>query len=210
VVWILALIFGTLMALLLLGLIFGWPLMWATISTEGSDAFDALSRSYAYTFQRPLHYLFFAIVAGILGALTWMLVLQLGGVIVHLTWWAADWGIFDEDRALLALEVAAGNTTADEFGKVGNFGLRLIGLGNSLVHAIAYSFAFGYFWVAATAMYLLLRRDVDHTETDEVYTDDETESFGLPPLAKDAKGVPGVADSPAAGAAGLEMPDDAE
>ena len=52
------------MTLLLLGLLFGWPLMWATISAEGTDSFDALSRSYAYTFQRPLHYLFYVVVAG--------------------------------------------------------------------------------------------------------------------------------------------------
>ena len=50
------------MALLLLGLAFGWPLMWATISTEGTDSFDALSRSYAYVFQRPLRYLFYVVV----------------------------------------------------------------------------------------------------------------------------------------------------
>jgi hypothetical protein len=208
-VWIFALIFGALMALLLLGLLFGWPLMWATISTEGSDAFDALSRSYAYTFQRPLHYLFFAIVAAVLGALTWMLVLQLGAFIVHFTWWAADWGIFDEKRHGFALAVAAGDTQAlEEFSPLGRFGLRLIGLCNSLVFAAAYSFSYGYFWVAATAMYLLLRREVDHTETDEVYTDDEGELFGLPPLAKDAAGVPGVANEiPGERPAGFDEPD---
>ena len=64
---------GLLMALLLLGLLFGWPLMWGTISTEGTDSFDALSRSYAYLFQRPLHYLFYALVAAI-GWLGWILV----------------------------------------------------------------------------------------------------------------------------------------
>ena len=41
------------------GALFGWPLMWATISAEGTDSFDALSRSYAYLFQRPLHYSFY-------------------------------------------------------------------------------------------------------------------------------------------------------
>ncbi len=45
VLWPLALLGGLVMALLLLGLAFGWPLMWATISTEGTDSFDALSRS---------------------------------------------------------------------------------------------------------------------------------------------------------------------
>jgi len=34
-----------------------------------NDSFDALSRSYAYVFQRPLHYLFYALVAAVFGAL---------------------------------------------------------------------------------------------------------------------------------------------
>ena len=56
------------MAVLLLGLIFGWPLMFSTISTEGTDAFDAISRSYAYVFQRPFHYLFYTILITIMHA----------------------------------------------------------------------------------------------------------------------------------------------
>ncbi len=51
--WPFVLLLGLLMAILLLGALVGWPLMWATISVEGTDAFDALSRSYAYTYQRP-------------------------------------------------------------------------------------------------------------------------------------------------------------
>ena len=29
--------------------------MWSTIAAERTDAFDAVSRGYAYAFQRPLH-----------------------------------------------------------------------------------------------------------------------------------------------------------
>ena len=43
-VWPLVLVAGFVMALLLVGVLFGWPLMWGTISAEGSDSFDALSR----------------------------------------------------------------------------------------------------------------------------------------------------------------------
>ena len=77
VLWPLALAGGVLMAMLLLGLLFGWPLMWATISAEGTDSFDALSRCYAYVFQRPLHYLFYAAVAAVIGYLGWLVVSQL-------------------------------------------------------------------------------------------------------------------------------------
>ena len=53
------LMLGLIMAVVLVGLV-GWPLMNATISTEGSDSFDALSRSYSYVYQVPWHCLWYA------------------------------------------------------------------------------------------------------------------------------------------------------
>ncbi len=41
IVWPLVLVGGFIMAFLLIGLYFCWPLMWAAISTEGTDAFGA-------------------------------------------------------------------------------------------------------------------------------------------------------------------------
>ena len=66
-VWPFVLLLGLLMAILLLGALVGWPLMWATVSVEGTDAFDALSRSYAYTYHRPLRLLWYVLFAALLG-----------------------------------------------------------------------------------------------------------------------------------------------
>ena len=63
VIWPVALVIGFLMAMLLVGLFFGWPLMWATVGVESTDAFDSLSRAYSYVFHRPLRLLFYVIVA---------------------------------------------------------------------------------------------------------------------------------------------------
>ena len=61
--WGLELVFGFLMALILMAAVAGWPLMYATIGAEASDGFDAFSRSYSYVFTRPWHYLWFGLVA---------------------------------------------------------------------------------------------------------------------------------------------------
>src|SRR5262249_19069875 len=61
IVWPFVLMLGLLMTILLIGALVGWPLMWATVSVEGTDAFDALSRSYAYTYQRPLKLLWYVL-----------------------------------------------------------------------------------------------------------------------------------------------------
>src|SRR5262249_12254507 len=57
---------GLIMAVVLVGLV-GWPLMNATISTEGGDSFDALSRSYSYVYQAPWDYLGYGFVATVYG-----------------------------------------------------------------------------------------------------------------------------------------------
>ncbi len=190
VIWPLLLIAGLVMALLLLGLIFGWPLMWATIGTEGTDSFDALSRSYAYVFQRPLQYLFYVIVAALLGTLGWLLVSLFASSVIFLTYWAAGLGCGADDLA----PVIWG---ADSLTGAGKVGMRLIHFWVGCVKLLAVGFVSGYFWSAVSAIYLLLRRDVDATEMDEVFLDEDAseQAYGLPPLKTDESGAP-VVDEP--------------
>jgi len=87
ILWVFALAGGLVMAMILIGLV-GWPLMYATISTEGSDSFDALSRCYAYVFQRPWHYLFYSVVAMLYGVLVIFFVVFITSFMVYLAKWA--------------------------------------------------------------------------------------------------------------------------
>lgn len=176
---------GVFMAVLLLGLLFGWPLMWATISTEGTDSFDALSRSYAYTFQRPLHYLLYTLVAGVLGVLGWLLVSNFAAGVIHVTYWAASFGAGRERIAAVM--------TGETLGVIGGAGATLLRVWVDVVRLLAVGFLYSYFWTAATAIYFLLRRDVDATEMDEVFLEDQEEDAqGLPPVETDAQGAPVV------------------
>ena len=90
-IWPLVLVGGFVMTVLLAGVLLGWPLMWATVSVEGTDSFDALNRTYAYVFQRPLRYLFYVIVAGAIGWLGWIVVETLAASVIWLASWAASW-----------------------------------------------------------------------------------------------------------------------
>lgn len=54
---------GFIIMLVVVGLVFGFQLMWPTISAEGSDSFDALSRAYAYVYSRPWKYIWYNLVA---------------------------------------------------------------------------------------------------------------------------------------------------
>src|SRR5205823_10656261 len=53
--WWVPMLLGLLMAVGMVGLI-GWPLMSATISTEGTDSWEAVSRSYSDLCPAPGYY----------------------------------------------------------------------------------------------------------------------------------------------------------
>ncbi len=182
VLWPAFLVAALAITIFLVGLAFGWPLMWPTISAEGTDSFDALSRSYSYVYQRPLHYLWYAIVAGLLGTLGLIVVDGFAQAVEHLAAWGVSWGagrIVLDDVAL----TEAAPTAA-----------RVLGFWSDAVHFVAASFAYTFFFSAATVIYFLLRQEVDGTETDEVFVDEQGDKFGLPPIAPDDAGVPVIAE----------------
>ena len=80
--WPLVILAGLVMAVLLVGLL-GWPLMYPTISVEGSDSFDALSRTYSYFYQKPWRYLGYAGTALAYGAALTFFVGFMGSLLVH-------------------------------------------------------------------------------------------------------------------------------
>jgi len=51
--------FALVTVLMTIGFALGWPLMFAAISAEGSDAFDAVSRGFSYVYQRPIQFVFY-------------------------------------------------------------------------------------------------------------------------------------------------------
>lgn len=188
ILWPLALLGGLASAFLLVGVLLGWPLMWGTISTEGTDGFDAMSRSFSYVYQRPLHYLFYAVVAFLFGLLCFAVVLLFTSLILELSTWAVSWGAGENLVAAMT-----GGATAD-LSALQRIGIGILTFWTVGVKAVALSFAYSYFWVAASAIYLLLRRDTDAKEMDEVFLEEGVSQVaaGLPNLTLDEAGAPVV------------------
>jgi hypothetical protein len=225
IAWPFVLILGLMMAILLLGALAGWPLMWATVSVEGTDAFDALSRSYAYTYQRPLRLLWYVLCVTVLAAVSMFVVKLFAASAISLGSWSIRWGIDEptyhsivspravvtetvpaSDVPLLAITPPANNigtptttpvetsATATSSELVGTRWVagQAIAFWKSLLGALAAGYQAGFLWVASVGVYLLLRKDIDGAEMDEVYVEDEQE-FGMPPLTNDAAtGIPEV------------------
>ncbi len=74
---------GAFIAFALVGLI-GYPLMYPTVSAEGSDFLDTVSRSYSYVFQAPVSYLWYNLVSLLWGSLAVLFVVTVASLAVYL------------------------------------------------------------------------------------------------------------------------------
>lgn len=186
--WCLVLFSGFLMAMLVAGVLGGWPLMIAAISTEDSDGFDGLSRTFGYLFDRPWH----AALAGFLSlpvfAVSRFVVALLIGLTVSLGAGAVERG-YDADspspgvraqltaRPDISTENPAGGfvdaidrrlTGRGHFSLPGRSSDLLIVAWASIAALLYAGFGPSFFWSAATVTYFLLRRSDDGTPLDTV------------------------------------------
>jgi hypothetical protein len=192
--WLFVLLGGLAMAILLFGALFGWPLMWGVISSEPhGDAFEAFSRSYSYTFGRPLHYLFYALLATLFGGLSWLLVYHMSELVIFVCRLPAAWGAGPDRWNEVLRMIDRPSADAAFTGSPLAIGGWLIGSFESVVRTIATAFGYSFFWCQAAAVYLLLRRDVDQTEFDEVFVEREDRRYELPELKPMAAISPGGA-----------------
>jgi hypothetical protein len=196
VVWGLQLIVGVLLMVVLLGLVCGWPLMFATVAVEGTDAFDALSRSYNYLYERPLRQLGQVAITLVWGSFATFCVLLLAQWVVQLTLWGTSWGatrevlndFAEQVPALLRADTVAAAVTVpvgDETPVAGAVGAlpRWVARGwFRLLATLVTGFVYSFFFSSMTVMYFLLRQSVDGNDLDEVYLGNEPEPDDLLPL----------------------------
>lgn len=142
--------------------LFGFPLsVCAVVAEKQADAFDGVSRSAAYTFQRPLTFALCVIGAQTLG--------MIGGAIIYAVLTTGFQIVQAAFRIGSYHDSLAMQTWIDPI--LTNFTPLVID-----------SFAFSFFWTAFSAIYLILRRDVDHAEFDLIDMGGIGEPQALPPL----------------------------
>jgi hypothetical protein len=191
--WGLVLFSGFLMAMLVLGIATGWPLMIAAISTEDSDGFDGLSRVFGYLFDRPWHAALFVISSLPIFAVSRYVVAVLVGLTISLGADAVGRGngtpvASSNFPYVLRFEVSRRHTGLIPIGPAGVVASEvesaLIGtrffqwpestsetavFGWTLIPALLYvGFGPSFFWSATTVSYFLLRQSDDGTPLNSV------------------------------------------
>ena len=180
VLWIIVIIAGIGVTVLLTGFFFGWPLMWPTISAEeAGDVYEATSRTFAYTFQAPLQYLFYVLVSIAIWIPSVMLVQNFIAVAEQVVFSATS---VAADESSLIQQFIAGETTLESQSGTFQVGANIIYGLHWFAHLMADSFCAGFFFASFSGVYLLLRRYVDHTALDEVFVIDDKTKYGLEDL----------------------------
>lgn len=169
--------------LLLLGILGGFNLLYPTIAVEGADAFDAMSRAFAYAYARPWRLAWYTLVSLVYGVITFLFVSFVVYLILLLTHTFVGWGmdVFGVHHAALS-----GGGALETLWPAPQF-LRLVGPvnwyamnwpefgGAVLVHFWLYvlltgigAYVVSYYFSSQTIIYLLLRRSVDGQGIGEV------------------------------------------
>ncbi len=185
----LALIAGFVMTLVALGTLGGFDLMYATIAVEGSDSFDAISRSFSYVFARPWRMIFYTIVSLAYGAICYLFVRYFIYVLLSLTHFFVSWFLAGQPGRYFpdiwpVPDVTSLIYTPNFIGlKWSEFAAAIImSFWIYLVISMLGAFAISFYFSSNTIIYYLMRREVDATELDDVYVEESDEEFAdLPP-----------------------------
>ncbi|MCK4849839.1 MAG: hypothetical protein KAT11_00735 [Phycisphaerae bacterium] len=209
VLMFLPLIAGFVMALVAVGTVGGLNLMYPTIAVEGSDSFDAISRSFSYVYARPWRMAFYSLVALIYGVLCYLFVRFFAFLVLKMTHMsvgalifrpgAGSYGLTNKFTSMWPAPELFGSLHKFDWAAcqgAQTFGAFVIFLWVCVIIGFVAAFLVSFFFSANTVIYYLLRNRVDSTDMDDVYVEEEPEEQTPPVAQEPAEG--GEAEKPKA------------
>ncbi len=184
-----ALIAGAIVAALLIGTVAGFNLMFPAVAYDGSDCFDAMSRSLSYVYSRPWRMGFYSSIACVYGAICYLFVRFFAFLLLTAAYVSLDIGIFKDIEGVSKLERIwarpaflnlLGPDQVVAVSRAQDIGGWIVYLLVLLVIGLVVAFIVSFYFSANTIIYALLRQRVDDTAIEDVYTQieqDEVEPF---------------------------------
>jgi len=176
-----ALVFGALIAVLIVGAVVGLGLMFPAIAYDGSDCFDSISRSFSYVYAQPARMAFYSVIAAVYGAVCYVVVRFFAFLMLWVTHWFLQLGIWTASSTdgvdkltaiwpkpeLMDLLGSSAPVTANW---TELWASRLVYLFVLVVIGLMVSFIISFYFSANTVIYSLMRNRVDNTALDDVCT----------------------------------------
>ncbi|HLB74520.1 MAG TPA: hypothetical protein VJJ98_10910 [Sedimentisphaerales bacterium] len=180
---LLVLVLGAAIAAVIVGTVGGFDLMFPAVAYDGSDAFDAMSRSFSYVFSRPWRMCFYTLIAAVHGAVCYVCVRLLAFILLSVTHlvFSFAFGLGGDAEKLSAIWARPelmnllGSSSAATAGWTEDVAAFIIYLFLWVVAGLVVSVAITYYFSANTIIYSLMRKEVDNAGLDEIY-DDSAES----------------------------------
>lgn len=172
---------GFVIALLLIGYAGAGNLLFSAVAVDGADPLDAFTRTYNYVFGRPWRYIFYSALSLVYGAITYIFITFLIYLTLRATrsftgmWTVAEVadgvGRFDAIFPEMPRGRLIPPVQWDQLDVSGRFAAVFVLAWTKLLVLLLPALAVSYYQCAQTWVYLLLRRDVDGTEIDELFTE---------------------------------------
>ncbi len=151
-------------------------LMFPTISAEGSDAFDAMSRAYSYVISKPKHFISLFLGIIIYGTIFTILVSLVACLVMQTSFYTVGFGMGEKFESIKAV-VAGGAYGKAPMASLGLLSMKFTALMLmiyiALVKVTVGSLVVAFAGSASTIAYFLLRKDVDGTDINDVYIEEK-------------------------------------
>ncbi|MCP4253393.1 MAG: hypothetical protein GY775_08275 [Candidatus Scalindua sp.] len=168
----LAILSGLLIVFLGIVGVIGFILMFPAISSEGSDAFDAISRAYSYVLSRPLHFLTLFITLIVCGTILSFVAGYGACLVMKTSYFTVGLGMggkLNEIRTFIGGLSGGGDTITSLNPMSMRIAALLFMLYIVLMKIAVGSIIIAFAGSASTIAYLIMRKDVDGTEMDDIY-----------------------------------------
>ena len=178
-----ALMMGVVLALVFIGGAFSVGLQWPTIAAEGSDSFDAISRSISYISSRPWKYLFATLFSVIYGCATFILVKFVAFLTLRITHESISvfsWGGDDTTDKIArlweepTLSMPWPEMGFEQFWSEATAAYVFL-FWAWVVLGVMMAFLASFFLCSQTVIYFMMRKSVDATDMEEVYMEEADE-----------------------------------
>tara|TARA_A100000171_G_scaffold21730_2_gene20237 strand:+ start:6427 stop:7503 length:1077 start_codon:yes stop_codon:yes gene_type:complete len=156
-----ALILGAIATIVLVLHVVASPMIIPALSIEGTDAFDAIQRCYAYVIGRPIRYFAYAILLSIVGFLAASVFTMIIGLSMEMTDWSLNFFFSHSIESALTGEGDLGATKSLAHSAIEAF--------RGVLRILIAGYFVSLFYTSGTLLYLAIRRICDGQGITEIW-----------------------------------------
>jgi len=186
-----ALLLGSLTAVIAVGAVVGFGLMFPAVAYDGSDCFDSISRSFSYVYAQPARMAIYTVIAAVYGAICYIVIRFFVFLMLWITHLFLRLGIWTESGSeglnklkaiwpgpeMMNLLGSTDPVTANWTEIVAS---HLVYFFVLVVIGLMVSFIISFYFCANTVIYSLMRKRVDNTALDDICTHFDEAEADLP------------------------------